>query len=129
LRGQCLLDPKILKANNCQFAVKSGEHPSFAGASDIDGAVAIDLRNLKEIIVSEDRTQTSVGAGQVWSSVYLDLDARNLSDIGGRSGEISVGGLTLRGEISFFSERYGWACDNVNSYEALYISPYLPSSL
>ena len=108
---------KILKANNCQFAVKSGGHASFAGASNIGGGVAIDLKGLNEITVSNDRTQTSVGAGQVWSSVYMELDSQNLSVIGGRSGAIGVGGLTLGGGISFFSGRYGWACDNVNNYE------------
>lgn len=109
---------KVLEANGCQFAVKSGGHASFAGASNIgSNGVAFDLRNLDELVVSSDRTQTSVGAGLVWSSVYMELDAKNLSVIGGRSGAIGVGGLTLGGGISFFSGRYGWACDNVNNYE------------
>lgn len=109
---------QTLKVNNCNFAVKSGGHASFAGASNIgsDG-VAIDLGSLDEIVVSSDRKTASVGAGQVWSSVYMELDAQNLSVIGGRSGAIGVGGLTLGGGISFFSGRYGWACDNVNNYE------------
>jgi FAD/FMN-containing dehydrogenase len=114
---------KILRANNCQFAVKSGGHASFAGASNIAGGVAIDLRNLNELDVSDDRTQVSVGAGQVWSSVYMQLDAQNLSVVGGRSGAIGVGGLTLGGGISFFSGRYGWACDNVNNYEVSSFAP------
>ena len=108
----------VLKANNCLFAVKSGGHSSFAGASNIgsDG-VTIDLSKLTQLEVSNDRKQVSVGAGRLWSSVYLELDAKNLSVIGGRSGDIGVGGLTLGGGISYFSGRYGWACDNVNNYE------------
>lgn len=31
--------------------------------------------------------------------------------------DIGTGGLTLGGGISFFSARYGWACDNVNNYQ------------
>lgn len=31
--------------------------------------------------------------------------------------DIGVGGLTLGGGMSFFSGRYGWACDNVVNYE------------
>jgi len=31
--------------------------------------------------------------------------------------DIGEGGLTLGGGMSFFSGRYGWACDNVNTYE------------
>lgn len=32
---------------------------------------------------------------------------------------IGVGGLTLGGGISFFSNQYGWACDNVVSFEVV----------
>jgi FAD/FMN-containing dehydrogenase len=108
---------QVLKAQQCQFAVKSGGHGSFVGASNINGGVAIDLRGLKTLTVSPDRTQVSVGAGLVWSEVYDRLDAVNLSVIGGRSGGIGVGGLTLGGGISYFSGRFGWACDNVNNYQ------------
>lgn len=107
----------ILKAQNCQFAVKSGGHASFAGASNIDGAVAIDLLNMTSLTISSDRKQVSVGTGLRWGQVYLQLDAVGLSVIGGRNSGIGVGGLTLGGGISFFSGVYGWACDNVNNYE------------
>ena len=43
-----------------------------------------------------------------------------LSVIGGRVSAIGVGGLTLGGGISFFSNRFGWACDNVNTYEVVF---------
>ena len=117
---------KVLEENQCQFAVRSGGHASFAGASNIgSGGVTIDLVGLDELTVSSDRTQTAVGAGRLWSEVYMQLDAKNLSVIGGRSGTIGVGGLTLGGGISFFSGRYGWACDNVNGYEVSAAQPRL----
>ncbi|KFY43207.1 hypothetical protein V495_04101 [Pseudogymnoascus sp. VKM F-4514 (FW-929)] len=112
---------KTLKLNQCNFAVKSGGHASFAGASNIDGnGVAIDLRDLSQLTVSKDRKQANVGAGMLWSDLYMQLDAQNLSTIGGRSGAIGVGGLTLGGGISFFSGRYGFACDNVNNYQVIF---------
>ena len=40
--------------------------------------------------------------------------------IGGRVSAIGVGGFTLCGGISFFSSRYGWACDNFNTYEVVF---------
>lgn len=79
--------------------------------------MAIDLKDLNQLVVSRNRKQASVGAGMLWTDVYRELDTMNLSTIGGRSGAIGVGGLTLGGGISFFSGRYGWACDNVNNYE------------
>lgn len=107
-----------LEINNCQFALKSGGHASFAGASNIGGSgVTIDLRNLDQIVVSKDRKQVAVGAGVLWSTLYKNLDVKHLSVVGGRSGDIGVGGLTLGGGISFFSGKYGWACDNVVNYQ------------
>lgn len=106
-----------LQVTECEFAVKSGGHAAFAGASNIQGGVTIDLINLNEIVVSEDQTLTSVGPGNTWFDVYSYLQPQGLTVIGGRVSAIGVGGLTLGGGISFFSGRYGWACDNVDTYE------------
>lgn len=89
----------------------------FSGASNIDGGLTIDLLKLNQVTVSADQTQTSVGSGNRWIDVYSALDLKGLSVIGGRVADIGVGGLTLGGGMSFFSGRYGWACDNVNTYE------------
>jgi FAD/FMN-containing dehydrogenase len=100
--------------------VKSGGHAAFTGASNINGGLTIDLLKLNQISVSPDRTQTSVGPGSTWFDVYSQLEGEGLSVIGGRVSGIGVGGLTLGGGISFFSGRYGWACDNVNTYEVVF---------
>ena len=107
----------MLEDQECQFAVKSGGHGMFTGASNIQQGITIDLLNLNQITVSSDKTQVSVGAGNRWYDVYTKLDPMGISVIGGRVAGIGVGGLTLGGGISFFSGRYGWACDNVNNYE------------
>ncbi|KAG6004280.1 hypothetical protein E4U43_000772, partial [Claviceps pusilla] len=105
------------RVTRCVFAVKSGGHAAFAGASNIDGGLAIDLQALNRISLSADRKQTSVGAGNLWNHVYDKLSPMNLTVIGGRVSGIGIGGLTLGGGMSFFSNRHGWACDNVHSYE------------
>lgn len=86
-----------LRQTNCPFAVKSGGHASFAGASNVQGGLTIDLKNLNTIQVSPDRKTTSVGSGNRWSDVYGKLDTLGLAVIGGRNGDIGVGGLTLGG--------------------------------
>lgn len=106
-----------VQVTQCKFAVKSGGHGYFAGASNIDGGLTIDLVKLKTISISRDQTQTSVGTGNKWLNVYSALEPKGLSVVGGRVADIGTGGLTLGGGISFFSARYGWACDNVNTYE------------
>lgn len=107
------------RVTQCKFAVKSGGHAAFAGASNIDNGVTIDLINLNQISLSSDKTQVSVGPGNVWYDVYNHLQPHNVTVIGGRVSAIGVGGLTLGGGMSFFSSQHGWACDNVNSFEVL----------
>jgi len=82
----------------CPFAVKSGGHAAFVGASNIQGGITIDLLNLSQVQVSADKTLTKVGAGNRWFDVYSKLDTQQLSVIGGRVAGIGVGGLTLGGE-------------------------------
>jgi FAD/FMN-containing dehydrogenase len=107
----------MARVTRCKFAVKSGGHAAYAGASNIEDGLTINLAKINEVIVSEDKKSTSVGAGNVWFDVYTKLQPMGLTVIGGRVSAIGVGGLTLGGGISFFSSRYGWACDNVISYE------------
>jgi hypothetical protein len=86
--------------------VKSGGHASFAGASNIQSGLTIDLANLNVIQVSDDRTLTQVGAGNLWGKIYSQLDRLQLSVIGGRVAGIGVGGLTLGGKsnVKFTTE-------------------------
>ena len=71
----------------------------FAGASNIQGGLTIDLANLNQIQISQDRTLTRVGAGNRWIDVYSKLEEQQLAVIGGRVAGIGVGGLTLGGTI------------------------------
>lgn len=107
----------ISRVTECHFAVKSGGHAAFSGASNVEDGLTIDLVNLNGIYISDDQTETFVGAGNVWYDVYTHLQPLGLTVVGGRVSAIGVGGLTLGGGISFFSNRHGWACDNVNAYE------------
>ncbi len=81
----------------CPFAIKSGGHASFIGASNIQDGLTIDLGGLKTINVSSDRTTTQIGPGNRWLDVYSALDPLNLTVAGGRAAGVGVGGLTLGG--------------------------------
>ncbi|KAH8645390.1 hypothetical protein BGZ60DRAFT_425003 [Tricladium varicosporioides] len=110
---------KISRLTNCAFNVKSGGHAAFAGGSNIQNGILVNLAPLNQISLSEDRTTASVGPGNTWYDVYRVLDGKNVSVVGGREAGVGVGGLTLGGGISYFSGRYGWACDNVKNYEVV----------
>lgn len=107
------------RVTQCKFAVKSGGHGAFSGASNIQDGVTIDFIHLTDVELSKDKKIASVGAGNTWYNVYEQLTPKNLTVIGGRVSPIGVGGLTLGGGISFFSARYGWACDNVYNYQVV----------
>jgi FAD binding domain len=94
----------ILRASHCQFAVKSGGHAAFAGSSNIQGGVAIDMVNLNQLDVSKDQKTTSIGPGNRWVNVYSKLQTMGLSVVGGRVSDIGVGGLTLGGML-FVSDK------------------------
>jgi hypothetical protein len=117
--AQVSISVLIARLSQCPFAVKSGGHAAFAGASSIEGGITIALERINQITVSKDKKTVAIGPGNLWLDVYTTLQPLDLSVIGGRVSGIGVGGLTLGGGISFFSSLYGWACDNVASYEVV----------
>ncbi|KIX97936.1 uncharacterized protein Z520_06014 [Fonsecaea multimorphosa CBS 102226] len=109
----------LSRLTQCPFAVKSGGHAAFAGASNIQGGITISLEKINEIQLSSNQQTADVGPGNTWYTVYTTLQPAGVTPIGGRVSAIGVGGLTTGGGISFFSNIYGWACDNVVSYEVV----------
>ncbi|RMZ73358.1 FAD binding domain-containing [Pyrenophora seminiperda CCB06] len=103
----------------CPFSVKSGGHAAFAGASSADGGITVVFERMKQITFSEDKKIATIEPGNVWHDVYSTLEKENLAVIGGRVGDIGVGGLVTGGGISWFANLQGWACDNVASYEVV----------
>ncbi|KAF2726626.1 FAD binding domain-containing protein [Polyplosphaeria fusca] len=106
----------LSRLSQCPFAVKSGGHAAFAGASSIQGGITVSLSRFNQVSLSENKQSATIGPGNVWYDVYTALEPHQVTVIGGRVAGIGVGGLTLGGGISFFSNIYGWACDNVLSY-------------
>ncbi|KAI0469741.1 hypothetical protein GGR56DRAFT_686869 [Xylariaceae sp. FL0804] len=107
----------IIRRHACHFAVRSGGHAPFAGASVPQGGVAIDLGRLTGLTLLDDGVHVRVGSGNTWSEVYRYLEQFGLSASGSRNGDVGVGGSIIGGGISFFNNYRGWACDNVAAFE------------
>ena len=88
----------IINKLSCHFAVKSGGHAMFAGASNANGGITIDLRYLNGVELSEDHATASVGPGNKWGDVYKVLEPRGLTVAGGRVTTVGVGGFMLGGK-------------------------------
>ncbi|KAF7588714.1 hypothetical protein BBP40_005315 [Aspergillus hancockii] len=109
----------LARLTNCPFAVTSGGHAAFAGASNIQDGITVLLQNLNHLSLSKDKSAVSIGAGNRWIDVYKFLDPHGLAAAGSRDGDIGVGGFVTGGGISFYSNLYGLACDNVISFEVV----------
>nr|XP_036588554.1 FAD binding domain-containing protein [Colletotrichum truncatum]KAF6799927.1 FAD binding domain-containing protein [Colletotrichum truncatum] len=106
-----------------KFAVRSGGHMPVLGYNNIGSSgVLLSTSNLNTLSVSNDKATVSVGAGNRWRDVYSYLQTYNLAAVGGRIGGVGVSGLLLGGGISFHSNQYGFAADNVVRYQAVLAS-------
>jgi hypothetical protein len=115
----------LSRLSQCPFAVKSGGHSAFAGAATIEGGITVSFENLKGIELSSDKKTVAVQPGRNWGGVLTALSSTGVTVTTGRIGDIGVGGLTLGGGISFLSNEYGLACDNVASFEVSNMTVHL----
>lgn len=92
----------ISRFTQCPFAVRSGGHAAFTGASNVEDGITVSLAKFADVSLSEDRKIAAVGAGNIWGPVYEYLEPSNLTVIGGRLYNVGVGGLTLGGETGPF---------------------------
>ncbi|KAK2034488.1 FAD binding domain-containing protein [Colletotrichum zoysiae] len=103
-----------------RFAVRGGGHMPVVGYNSIGSSgVLLSTSNLTVLALSGDKNTVSVGAGLRWRDVYSYLSGSGLAAVGGRIGGVGVSGLLLGGGISFYSNQYGFAADNVVRYQAV----------
>ncbi|CAN9233601.1 unnamed protein product [Alternaria sp. RS040] len=109
----------LSRLSQCPFAVKSGGHSAFAGAATIEGGITVSFENMKGIKLSGDKKTVAVQPGNNWGNVLTTLSTTGVTVVAGRIGDLGVGGLTLGGGISFITNEYGLACDNVASFDVV----------
>jgi FAD/FMN-containing dehydrogenase len=94
------------------IAVRGGGH-NVAGHSVADGAVVIDLRDLRTVEVDPSRRIARVAGGAQWDDVDAAAWAHGLTVVGGTFGDTGVAGLTLGGGIGWLMGTQGLTCDNL----------------
>lgn len=108
LKPSCILMPttteevaaivSILASNNETFAVKSGGHNPNNHFASIDGGPLISTKNLNQVILDTASETVKVGPGNRWDEVSAALDGSGYIVVGGRIGNVGVGGYMLGGE-------------------------------
>ncbi|TLS26689.1 hypothetical protein PpBr36_04156 [Pyricularia pennisetigena] len=127
LHPSCILYPKnaqevaaiveALRETNESFAIKSGGHNPNLYFASIDGGPLISTANLNQVELDVATETAKLGPGNRWDEVADKLDGSGYSVVGGRLGNVGVGGYMLGGGLSFMSTEYGWAANSVESFE------------
>lgn len=129
LTPHCIVQPKstdevalavkALAPKQCKFAIRSGGHTPYAGASNIQDGVTLDLKYISSVEYDAKNNLVKVGPGAQWNDVFNTLEPLGVITTGGRSSTVGVGGLTLGGGISYFSPEHGLICDNALEFEVV----------
>ncbi len=94
------------------IAVRGGGH-GVAGHAVADGALVVDLREMRSVAVDPERRRARAAGGALWEDVDGATTAHGLATTGGTFGDTGIGGLTLTGGIGFLMGTAGLTCDNL----------------
>src|SRR5438093_1611373 len=94
------------------IAVRGGGH-SVAGHCIGDGAVVVDLRLMRTVVVDPDARAATCRGGSLWEDLDPPCLRHGLATPGGTFGDTGVAGLTLGGGIGHLSPAYGLSLDNL----------------
>jgi FAD/FMN-containing dehydrogenase len=94
------------------IAVRGGGH-SVAGHCIGDGAVVVDLRLMRSVLVDPEARTATCGGGSLWEDLDPACLRHGLATPGGTFGDTGVAGLTLGGGIGHLIGLHGLTLDNL----------------
>jgi FAD/FMN-containing dehydrogenase len=100
------------RAAGLPIAVRGGGH-GVAGHAMADGALVVDLREMRSVVVDPERRRALAGGGALWEDVDGATVPHGLATTGGTFGDTGIGGLTLTGGLGFLMGTAGLTCDNL----------------
>ncbi|KAJ5373335.1 hypothetical protein N7517_005341 [Penicillium concentricum] len=117
LSPACIFMPKTADqvAAAVMIFVQCDSQFAIPGSNNIDGGVLLAFNEMTRYKVNKETIE--VQPGMTWYDVYSALDPYGRTAIGGRLKTIGVPGLTLIGGVSYYINKYGFAMDNVASYD------------
>jgi FAD/FMN-containing dehydrogenase len=121
---QCRSTPDVVaavvaaRAAGLPVAVRGGGH-GIAGHAVADGALVVDLREMRGVEVDPVRRIGRVQGGALWEDVDRAAIAHGMATTGGTFGDTGVAGLTLTGGIGYLMGTFGLTCDNLVAAEVV----------
>ncbi len=112
------LTVNFARENNLLLAVKSGGH-QIAGHAVADGALLLNLSQMKGVHVDADKATATVGPGCLLSDVDQETQLYGLAVPLGINSTTGVAGLTLGGGFGWITGKHGLTIDNLLSAEVV----------
>ncbi|XQY91791.1 FAD-binding oxidoreductase [Metabacillus sp. HB246100] len=114
----CETEDDVIKAVNfaqekdLHIAVRGGGH-HIGGFATCDGGVLIDLSNMKNVVVDEERMVAVVEGGATLADIDAETQKYGLATPTGTVSETGIAGLALSGGLGYLRGKYGLTCDNL----------------
>ncbi len=107
---------RFARAAGLELCVRGGGH-NVAGRAVVDGAVMIDLAEMKGIEIDLPTRSVRAEGGLTWAELNDATAAHGLAVTGGAISSTGIAGLTLGGGLGWLMAKYGLAADNLLAVE------------
>lgn len=89
---------KALKETDEPYAIKSGGHNPNKWMASVQGGPLVSTALLNEVIYNRPSQTVRFGPGQSWENITDALKTYGVAVVGGRIGNVGVGGYMLGGK-------------------------------
>ena len=107
---------RFARAAGTEISIRGGGH-NVGGLAVADGAVMIDLAEMKQASVDPDARLVAAQGGLTWAELNDAAAEHGLAVTGGAISTTGIAGLTLGGGFGWLMAKYGLAADNVVAVE------------
>ncbi len=107
---------RFAQASGLELCVRGGGH-NVSGRAVVEGALMVDLSQMKGIHVNRDAQTVRAQGGVLWSELNREAALHGLAVTGGAISHTGIAGLTLGGGLGWLMAKYGLAADNLISVE------------
>jgi FAD/FMN-containing dehydrogenase len=102
----------LARETGLRLAIRSGGH-SAAGHSVVDGAIVLDLSDMKAIDIDVAGRTAWAEAGLTAGEYTTAVGAHGLATGFGDTGSVGLGGITLGGGVGYLGRKYGLTIDDL----------------
>jgi FAD/FMN-containing dehydrogenase len=107
---------RFARAAGTEISVRGGGH-NVGGLAVADGAVMVDLAEMKSATVDPEARTVAAQGGMTWGELNAATAEHGLAVTGGAVSTTGIAGLTLGGGLGWLMAKYGLAADNVVGVE------------